>query len=148
MIKYQLQCDRAHEFEAWFKSISDFDRQAGSGLVACPACGSTSVERRAMAPAIVRRHSATPSAGDAMQATAGGSPGALPPIDVLRAWKRQVLANSEDVGEKFADEARKIHYGDADERAIRGQTTPEDAEALHEEGVPFGILPVLPEEQN
>lgn len=157
MIKYTLCCGRGHNFEAWFASIAAFDKQALKHLVSCPECGSSEVEKQIMAPALLKgRQSARPISrqtgsgggpdGALVAATAG--PGTAPLVELLRAWKQHVMANSEDVGRGFADEARKIHHGEAEERSIRGETSNEDAARLTEEGIAFGILPVLPEEHN
>lgn len=151
MIKYALRCGAGHAFEAWFRSGDAFEKQARRHLVVCPDCGGTDVDRQPMAPAVLKRGRAkraeaaeTPSAP--IQAAAG--PGTAPPLAALRAWRQHVLANAEDVGGRFADEALKIHHGESDDRAIRGEASREDAAKLVEEGVAFGLLPVLPEDHN
>lgn len=153
MIKYALQCANGHAFDGWFRSSDAYDRQVRRHLVTCPDCGVTEVEKQPMAPALVKTR---PVAGTQPQATHHGlgetdptqTEHARPPVEVLRAFRRHILDNSEDVGPRFADEARKIHHGEADARAIRGETSHDEAVKLHEEGVEFGILPVLPEDQN
>lgn len=153
MIKYALQCANGHAFDGWFRSSDAYDRQVRRHLVTCPNCGVTEVEKQPMAPALVKTREA---AGKKSQTSHRG-PGESgptrveregPPVEVLRAFRRHVLDNSEDVGPRFADEARKIHHGEADARAIRGEASQEEAIKLHEEGVEFGILPVLPEDHN
>jgi hypothetical protein len=146
MIKYCLSCSGGHEFESWFRAIGDYDTQWESGLIVCPICGSKEITKQPMAPAVLTgRDSARlpqPSAGsesDSAEAAVLGT---------LRALKKSVIENSEDVGSRFADEARKIHFGEAEERRIRGNSTPEEAKEMLEEGVPFGILPLLPEDLN
>ncbi|MDX2238297.1 MAG: DUF1178 family protein [Hyphomonadaceae bacterium] len=129
MIRYALRCAMGDEFDAWFGSIADYDRQAAEGLVACPQCGSTSIEKAPMAPMVARKdRDAAPD-----------------PRAVAMAMAAQVKAHIQEkfdyVGERFADEARKIHYGDADERPIWGEATPDDARALVEEGVAVAPLP-------
>jgi hypothetical protein len=140
VIKYRLSCQSGHDFESWFRAIDDYDAQLLRGLIACPTCGSAEISKQPMAPAVVssrdRQKSATP---------------VEIPADVvskLRALKQTVVENSEDVGTRFADEARKMHFGEAEERNIRGNSTPEEARGLAEDGVPFGILPGLPEDLN
>lgn len=164
MIKYQLACASAHEFEAWFGSGMAFDEQRRAKQVLCPVCGSHTIEKRPMAPAIVtsrmksRQPShqspaeippATPTASGApMQAVSATAPDIKAAIDAMRHLKSDVIANTENVGERFAEEARRIHFGESPERAIRGAATMEEARELHEDGVDFGILPQLPDEQN
>lgn len=168
MIRYTLQCQDRHQFEAWFPNSAAFDTQAAAGIVTCPECGSHSVEKAIMAPRIGKGGGAldvghdagveapdsdrTPAAPD--EATAG-PPMAAPPAPVgvpvmtvssklreaLHEMKRYVEANAENVGDSFAREARKIHSGEAEERNIYGETTDEEAEELREEGVPFGRIP-------
>lgn len=145
MIKYNLRCTNAHSFEGWFRSSEAFERQCRRGLVQCTQCGSTGVERAPMAPAIVKsghRSAGPPPAPPQLGDTIAH------PTEVLRAMKRYVMANSEDVGSRFAAEARKIHDGEAEGRLIRGETTPADARSLAEDGVPFSVLPLLPEDHN
>ncbi len=160
MIKYALRCDKGHGFESWFPSSASFETQAKRGLVECPLCGSTLVDKQIMSPS-VRLKGAAALVIDAVTPDAVAEPTVAPEQSVallgeqaekLRIMVRElhahVTANTEDVGAKFADEARKIHYGDAEERAIRGKATPTEAAALHEEGIGFLPLPTLPEERN
>ena len=146
MIKYRLGCTDGHEFESWFRNIAEYDAQSRSGAVACPLCGSTEITKQPMAPAVV---SGRGNAGlPAPQQTPADPTSSAPMANVLRAFKKAVLENSEDVGGRFAEEARKIHFGDAEERNIRGSATVEEAQALYQDGVPFGVLPPLPEDLN
>ena len=144
MIKYRLSCGDGHEFESWFRAIADFDTQTRAGDVACPLCGSTEITKQPMAPAVVSGRSPTPAS----------VPATIDPrlntatLGVLRAFKKAVLENSEDVGTSFADEARKIHFGEVEERNIRGTSTIDEAQALAEDGVSFGVLPPLPDDLN
>jgi len=132
MIKYQLLCAREHEFEGWFRDSADFDAQAGDGLVECPACGSEEVRKAVMAPAVARRKSRSSRAmqRDIMQAMARA--------------REYVEKNFDYVGETFPEEARKIHYGEADERGIYGEASGQDVKALVEEGVNVAPLPGAP----
>lgn len=154
MIKYALCCADGHTFEAWFRSGEAYDKQANKQLVTCPQCGSNAVEKQPMAPAVLkgrRGYESLPAVVPGPAATpaaAAASAVPAPVLDMLRAYKRHVVENSEDVGPRFAEEALRIHHGETETRAIRGEASPEDAERLHDEGVEFGILPVLPEEQN
>lgn len=129
MIKYDLRCDKGDEFEAWFGSIADYDKQAEAGLVECPHCGSKHVVKAPMAPAVrtSRGQEARKERAVAMAMAAK--------------VREHIKENFDYVGDKFADEARKMHSGETEERAIYGETTPEEAKALIEEGVPASPLP-------
>jgi hypothetical protein len=144
MIKYRLSCPDGHEFESWFRSIADFDTQSHAGDVACPLCASTEITKQPMAPAVVSGRRVTPRSAP----TTADPRANTEMLGMLRAFKKTVMENSEDVGTGFADEARKIHFGEAEERNIRGSSTMDEARALAEEGVPFGVLPPLPEDLN
>lgn len=131
-----LQCAHAHGFEGWFGSEDDFQSQLQRGLVECPLCGDTAVAKLPSAPRLNlgAQQQAEPKREDVMTS---------PDAQLQAAWMkmvRHVLTNTEDVGERFADEARRIHYGEADERGIRGQATREETEALIDEGI--GVLPL------
>lgn len=142
MIKYRLGCDGGHEFESWFGAIADFDAQLARGLISCPICGSVAIEKLPMAPAVVD------SKGTGNRRTETMSEGQHDAQQSIRAFKQSVLANSEDVGTGFAEEARRIHFGEAKERNIRGDATASEARSLIEEGIPFGVIPRLPEDHN
>lgn len=153
MIKYLLGCASGHEFESWFRAGGDFDVQSRSGEIACPYCGSVEVVKQPMAPSVVTKRARVeaPSEKTAAAPVAGaaaGTPDGATVREALRAFTQSVIASTEDVGPRFADEARKIHFGDAEERQIRGSSTPEEARELVEDGVPFGILPALPDDLN
>jgi hypothetical protein len=145
MIKYALSCEKSHSFESWFPSGDSYDVQARRGLIACPDCGSTRVSKAIMAPAVV--------AGNKAQ-QASSAPVAL--LDerqqrlreMARHLRQEIVANTDDVGSKFPEEARAIHDGDAPARSIRGQATAEEARALIEDGVAVLPLPFLPDEFN
>lgn len=142
MIRYALTCDKGHGFEGWFGSSSDFDAQSESGLVTCPVCGTASVNRALMAPALStgrRKDKQSRLMMDQAQQVA---------ISKIREMVSTIRANAEDVGEKFPEEARKIHYGEADARGLIGRATVEEARALIEEGIDVAPLPILPDEVN
>ncbi len=145
MIKYRLGCPSGHEFESWFRASADFDAQALAGEIACPLCGSIDISKQPMAPSIVTNPSA---AARPVKAPSTQGEDAKAALEALRAIKKSIFENSEDVGARFADEARKMHFGEIEERHIRGSSTLEEAKELVQEGVPFGILPALPEDLN
>jgi hypothetical protein len=128
MIRYALVCDNEDEFEAWFRSSADYDVQETKGLLECPHCGSKSVRKAPMAPAVARKdRDRAPSREEFQQ---------------FAAKVRSHIKETHDyVGESFADEARKMHEGDADHRPIWGEAKAEEAKALVEEGVPVAPLP-------
>jgi len=137
-----LRCSNGHGFEGWFASDEDYRTQNGGGLLECPLCAGKAISRMPSAPRLNLSGAREPSAP---------TPPPKPPqpeakdadaqATLLRAM-HHVLANSEDVGERFAEEARRIHYGESEARAIRGQATREQAEALVEEGIEIGLLPI------
>ncbi len=129
MIKYDLRCKNGDEFEAWFGSISDYDKQSEAGLVECPHCGSKHVEKAPMAPSV---QTSRKKAERSERAVA---------MAMAAKVREHIKDNFDYVGDKFADEARKMHQGESEERAIWGEATPEEAKALQEEGVPASPLP-------
>ncbi|ARM90171.1 Zinc ribbon domain-containing protein [Rhizobium sp. CIAT894] len=142
MIRYSLTCDNAHEFEGWFSESADFDRQVATGFLTCPVCHSAAVSKLLMAPSVStarKKDERQTLAMDAMRQEA---------LQKLKEAVAAVKANSEDVGTKFPEEARKIHYGEADARGIIGQATVDEAQALVEEGIEIAAIPVLPEDVN
>ena len=149
MIKYALVCEKGHEFESWFPDAAAYDQQARRGLIACPECGLNHVAKAIMAPAVVggaRPNAAREDAPAAPVALLDPRQRAL--REALRALRKEIEANTDDVGRKFAEIARSMHAGETAERAIRGQATGEEVEALLEEGV--GVLPIpsAPDEFN
>ena len=144
MIKYALICDQAHEFEAWFGSSDDYDTQRKRGFVDCPVCGSSKVEKMLMAPGVSGTKKTTSS--DVPMTTMPQMPAEM--VEKLREIKQHVEANSENVGDKFPEEARKIHYGESEARGIYGKASIEEAASLVEEGVEVMPIPDLPEEKN
>jgi hypothetical protein len=148
MIKYALSCDKAHSFESWFPNSESYDVQARRGLIACPECGSARVSKAIMAPAIVggekrRKREEAPAAPVALLDERQQRL-----REIARQLRQEIIANSDDFGAKFPEEARAIHDGDAPARSIRGQATAEEARALIEDGVGVLPLPFLPEEFN
>lgn len=158
MIRYALVCEADHEFDGWFRSSADFEAQVRRKLVACAICGSSEVTRGLMAPSVItaRGRVGSPEAAVSVEPTVPAAqpviampdPQQKAAIEALIDLKRRVIAASEDVGDRFAEEARKIHYGEAPERGIYGQATGEEARALIEEGIEVHALPVLPDEHN
>lgn len=137
MIRYQLKCDNGHGFEAWFLDGASYDKQARSGDVACPHCGDTRVAKAPMAP-----HLATSGIDRSEKgAEARAQEVAEQILQAVDGLRHEVEENCEYVGDEFADEARRIHYGDADERDIYGEATEDETEALAEEEIPFFRLP-------
>ena len=135
-----LQCRQAHAFEGWFASEDDYQAQLARGLLECPLCGASEVTRMPSAPRL-NFGAAAPQAPAAQKQEVVAAPNA----QLQAAWMqlvRQVMANTEDVGEKFAEEARKIHYGETEERGIRGQASAEETRALLEEGISVLPLPL------
>ena len=160
MIRYSLICDKSHGFEGWFASSDAFDKQAKRKLVTCPACGSVKVEKALMAPNVVTsRKKASRASG------AEVTPTAVPPqvetgrhlvasteqreaMKRLRRMRDEVLAKSEYVGPRFADEARRIHNDETATRGIHGEATLDEVKALSEDGIDVFAVPVLPDDQN
>lgn len=156
MIRYALHCDRGHEFEGWFASSTDYDKQQGRGLVECPSCRSKKVQKRMMAPAVASSRkredraarAAAPKAAAPEVAAAGLGPAKLEMLRQMRELREKILADAEDVGERFPEEARKIHYGETEKRGIYGKASLEDAAGLAEEGIDFLPIPDLPDDKN
>ena len=147
MIHYDLICDQGHAFDGWFRNSSAYDEQAGSGLVSCTHCGSVKVEKQLMAPGIPAKSNRKSDPATRMVA-APADPRLAELMNMVREMRRHVEENAEYVGDRFADEARKIHYEESDQRGIYGQTTPDEAKALVEEGIVVHALPRLPEDGN
>ena len=142
-----LRCSQGHRFEGWFASEADWQSQSGRGLVECPVCGEKQVEKMLSAPRLNVSGAREPVPVQSASAASAQPPAADGTVEMTMqaAWLRavqHVMKNTENVGERFAEEARKIHYGEADERAIRGKATPEEAEALKDEGIEVMSLPV------
>jgi hypothetical protein len=165
MIRYNLVCAKGHEFESWFANSAAYDKQARRGFLECPSCGSTKVEKALMTPRLARTRKSDVAIPAPPEAVAATEPAATPapepaaPVAMLspqeselraklKELRDHLVANSENVGQKFPEEARKMHYGEKKHRSIYGTASPDDAKALHEEGIEFAPLPVLPDERN
>lgn len=141
MISFNLICEHDHAFEAWFRNNADFDEQKKRDFVSCPQCGSTKVEKALMAPAV-----STGKKRDQIALAMGEKQKQA--LAQLKELSKKVRENADYVGDKFAEEARKIHFGETEARGIYGEATTDEAKALVDEGVEFLPLPVFPEEQN
>jgi len=141
LIRFSLVCEHDHEFEAWFRSGDDFDTQKKRGFIDCPSCGSSKVEKALMAPAV------STSAKQEKMALAMGE-AQRRALEEMKALAAKVRENADYVGDKFAEEARKIHFGEADARGIYGEATLEEARDLAEDGVEFMPIPVFPDDRN
>jgi hypothetical protein len=160
MIRYALACDNGHEFESWFPSSASYDTQAARGLVECPFCGSAKVGKQLMAPSLGRAVSAGPAEAPAPEPTAGEPPPAPPqPVALLsepeqamramlRAVREHVTKTADYVGPSFADEARKMHYGETPHRSIYGEANAVETRALLDEGIEIHPLPMAPDDRN
>ena len=164
MIRYSLICERQHDFDIWFKNSADYDKQNKRGLVSCPDCGSVKVEKALMAPSLgrgTRKGAGTATAEIAPpEAPAPQAPSEnKTPVAMVSPQEREFRAklkelrdhltkNADNVGTKFPEEARKMHYGEAEHRSIYGEASPQEAKELLDEGVELHPLPVLPDERN
>lgn len=166
MIRYELVCEQGDRFEGWFRGTEDFDDQSTAGLLSCPFCDSSEIRKALMAPSVRtskrwgKAQSQPPASGDTSVSAEPGSPpptgrvaiGADPSLakamDMVREISREVRKNADDVGRRFAEEARKIHYREVEPRSIIGEATAAEATELLEEGIEFQPLPILPEDRN
>jgi hypothetical protein len=156
MIRYNLRCDRGHAFESWFQSSSAYESQEKRKLVSCPACGSVKVERAIMAPQIVSKKGKDSAALSPAASTEVAAPASTPLMMAqerelrakLKELRDHIVKNADNVGERFPNEARKMHYGDIEHRPIYGEASPEEARSLIDEGVEVSPLPVLPDDRN
>lgn len=161
MILYRLQCANEHEFDVWFRDSAGYDEQHEAGVIACPVCGDNTVEKAIMAPRVAGRKAgqarvrdAAPRPGRGRRPEAGDQPAPLSGTDpqamgngevlqMLKSFREHVEKNCDYVGDRFSEEARKIHYGEAEERGIYGEATAEEASSLIDEGIPVGRIPRL-----
>jgi hypothetical protein len=157
MIRYTLRCEKDHAFESWFQSSSAFDSQVKRKLVTCPACGSAKVEKAIMAPRIVgkkgRERAAPSPAPVPAEAPATESTSLMMAHErelraKIKELRDHIVKNADNVGERFPNEARAMHYGDKEHRPIYGEASPEEARSLVDEGVEVSPLPTLPEDRN
>jgi hypothetical protein len=148
MIHYDLICEEGHEFDGWFSDSASFDEQSRDGLVSCVHCGSTKIEKQLMAPGIPVKSNRKSEPETKPMLAATVDPRQQKIVQLVRELRKAVEENAEYVGDNFAEEARKIHYEEAEKRGIYGETTAQDAEELIEEGIEIHPLPILPEEGN
>ena len=147
MIRYALSCEAGHAFDSWFANSAAFDRQAARGLVTCPTCGSAKVEKAIMAPALA-------GGRDTEAAEPDKTPVAIVSKEEVELRKKlkelrdHIVKSADYVGEKFPEEARRMHYGEIEHRSIYGEASAESAKSLAEEGIEFHPLPRLPDERN
>lgn len=162
MIRYTLQCERGHAFESWFQNSGAFDSQKKRRLIDCPSCGSTKVDKAIMAPKISRGRKG-PAAAQSDAVDASSAVTQAPAVDAstplmmaqqrelrakLRELRDHVTKNADNVGERFPNEARKMHYGDIAHRPIYGEASPDEAREMIDEGIEVSPLPILPEDRN
>jgi hypothetical protein len=159
MIRYDLRCEHGHAFDSWFQSSSAYESQVKRKLVTCPVCDSAKIEKAIMAPQIVsRKGREKPVPAPVAEApVADSTPSESTPLLMaqerelrakLRELRDHIVKNADNVGERFPNEARKMHYGDIEHRPIYGEASPEEAKALIDEGVEVSPLPVLPDDRN
>ena len=158
MIHYSLACDKGHSFESWFQNSAAYDKQAKRGLIECPMCGSAKVEKAIMAPRLARKDKSTSitvteDAAPSVPSEATAPVAMISPQEhefraKLKELRDHLTANADNVVKKFPEVARKMHYGEVEHRSIYGEASPQDAKELHEEGIAFHPLPVLPDERN
>jgi hypothetical protein len=141
VIRFSLHCDQAHDFEGWFRDNADYDTQSKRGFVECPACGSKKVSKALMAPAV-----STGRKKEKMALAANAEQKRM--MAELKQLAEKMRENSDYVGDKFAEEARKIHFGETEARGIYGEATPDEARDLIEDGVEFMPIPVFPDDRN
>lgn len=157
MILYSLVCAKGHQFEGWFGNSGAFDREVAAQRVACPVCGDHHVEKAIMAPRIAKSEAPThevQARDNSTQTSTSLSKPVAAQIELtaeewqfLKKLREKVEADCDYVGTNFAEEARRIHYGETEARQIYGETTPDEAAALEEEGVEFGVIPWFPRYQ-
>jgi hypothetical protein len=160
MIRYALNCDHGHEFESWFQNSAAYDKQVKRSLVSCPICGSAKVEKAIMAPRLANAEAAAPEPPAQLPAPqAPAAPQAKAPVAMMSPPERElrqklkeirdhITKNARYVGARFPEEARKIHYGETEHRSIYGEASLDEAKELHDEGIEFHPIPVLPDDQN
>jgi hypothetical protein len=162
MIRYALVCEQGHNFESWFQNSAAFDKQAKRGLVTCPHCGSAKVEKGIMAPRLSsskqrkapdETQAAAPTVSTPAPAPENSPVAMISPAETefrtrLKELREHLTKNADNVGQKFPEEARKMHYGETEHRSIYGEASPKDAKDLAEEGIEFHPLPILSDERN
>jgi hypothetical protein len=147
VIAYQLACAKGHEFEGWFGNSAAFDEQAAQGAIACPMCGDSQIRKAIMSPSV--KTSITKAKGKTeIAAQPPNAPDAQKVRQFVAGYRKFIEENADYVGSKFPEEARKIHYGEADERHIYGESTLKEARELIEEGIEVAPMPPDPGELN
>jgi len=141
VIQYSLHCSKGHRYDAWFRNAAAFDEQQARGIVSCAVCGDGAVEKAPMAPAVARTD------GDKVSLSSS-SPDLAKFRELLRQYRQKVTSQADYVGDRFAEEARKIHFEEVEKRDIYGEATRDEVVALAEDGVEFMPLPDLPDEHN
>lgn len=147
MIRYDLQCEKGHEFDGWFSNSGAYDQQVKRHLVECVVCGSAKIAKQIMAPGIPAKANRKSEVATPMVA-GSVDPRAQMMLQMMREFRAHVEKTTENVGTNFAEEARKIHYNETKQRGIIGHATPDEARELVEEGIEVHPLPVLPEDGN
>jgi hypothetical protein len=161
MIRYALTCDKGHAFESWFQNSATYDTQVKRRLVTCPVCDSTKIEKTIMAPRVsgAKKRDAPAPVPSTEALSPAPAPEASAPVAMVSPQEREfrkklkelrehLTRNADYVGQKFPEEARKMHYGEIEHRSIYGEASPDQAKELHEVGIEFHPLPVLPDERN
>lgn len=157
MIRYRLQCAAKHEFEGWFRNADAFDRQAKRNLVVCPSCASTEVTKALMSPSVVKSSKTSRIERETPPGPAPATPsvpqrvansGQRELLQMMRKLREEVISKSEYVGPRFAEEARKIHNEEVEQRGIYGEASLDEVNDLVDDGVEIYPLPVLPEDHN
>jgi hypothetical protein len=161
MIRYTLACEKGHEFESWFADSAAYDKQAKRKQIACPHCGSAKVEKAIMAPRLAtsKKGSSPIEAPPETSAPAPATNAPATPVAMISPQERELRTklkelrdhltkDADNVGSKFPEQARKMHYGEIEHRSIYGEASPKDAKALAEEGIEFHPLPILPDDRN
>jgi hypothetical protein len=157
MIRYALHCEHGHAFESWFQNSSAYDKQIKRALITCPVCNSAKVEKAIMSPRLGRAEAAEALISPPTAPPTAPAPSLPMPVmsaperelrKKLKELREHITKNADYVGKGFPEQARKIHYGEIEHRSIYGEASAEEAKALHEEGVEFHPLPILPDEFN
>lgn len=153
MIKYALACDKGHTFESWFADSAAYDKQAKRGLVTCPVCNSAKVEKAIMAPRLSGTSKRAKPQDIEAPAPDKAPVAMMSPMEMelrskLKELREHIVKNADNVGEKFPEEARKMHYGETEHRSIYGVASMDDAKELAEEGIDVHPIPALPDERN
>ena len=163
MIRYALVCDQDHSFESWFQNSAAFDKQAKRKLVTCPSCGSSKVQKALMAPRLAASRKGKAGVTLAPQEVAPAAAPAQEPEKTpvammspqeqefrskLKELRDHLVRNSDYVGQKFPEEARRMHYGEVEHRSIHGEASPDEARELLEEGIELHPLPIIPDDRN